>query len=35
MYTPVDEIPNRANVISSRWVFKFKIDEEGKYQKGK
>jgi hypothetical protein len=30
VYTAVDLIPNETNVISSRWVFKFKGDPEEK-----
>ena len=35
VYTEIEYIPKNANVVSCRWVFKYKKDENGKIQKRK
>jgi len=34
-YTEVNELPENANLVSSRWLFKYKKDGEGKVMKRK
>jgi len=35
VYTPVEKIPNGANIITTRWIFTYKLDSNGNLMKRK